>query len=88
MITKELEKTLTDAVDEAARRQHEYVTLEHLLLALLGNRIARETIYHCGGDLDLLKKEIEEFFAANMETFPNKQGELPEQTVMFQRVQH
>jgi ATP-dependent Clp protease ATP-binding subunit ClpA len=86
MITKELENTLTAAVEEASKRHHEYVTLEHLLFALLSNRIAREAIYHCGGNLDTLKKEIEEFFASHMETSSTQAVEFPEQTVMFQRV--
>jgi ATP-dependent Clp protease ATP-binding subunit ClpA len=85
MITKELEQTLTRAVEEAKERQHEYVTLEHLLLALLSNRIAKDAIYHCGGDVDTLKKEVEEFLAAQMEVIASL-TELPEQTVMFQRV--
>ena len=86
MITKELENTLNLAVAEATTRQHEYITLEHLLLALLNDPTAREVIYNCGGNLDALKKDIEEFFAAHSEMVSADPSTLPEQTVAFQRV--
>jgi ATP-dependent Clp protease ATP-binding subunit ClpA len=86
MITKELEKTLNLAVAEATARQHEYVTLEHLLLALLNDATARDVIYHCGGNLDALKKDVEEFFAAHSEMVSTDPSTLPEQTIAFQQV--
>ena len=86
MITKELENTLNLAVAEATTRQHEYVTLEHLLLALLNDPTARDVIYHCGGNRDALKKDIEEFFAAHSEMVNADPSELPEQTIAFQQV--
>ena len=85
MITKELENTLNLALAEATTRQHEYVTLEHLLLALLNDPSARDVIYHCGGNLDALKKDLEEFFTEHKETARDP-GALPEQTIAFQRV--
>lgn len=86
MITKELENTLNLAVAEATTRQHEYVTLEHLLLALLVDPTARDVIYSCGGNLDALKKDIEEFFAAHSEMVNADPSTLPDQTIAFQRV--
>ena len=86
MITKELENTLNLAVAEATTRQHEYVTLEHLLLALLNDPTARDVIYHCGGNRDALKKDIEEFFAAHSEMVNADPSALPEQTIAFQQV--
>ena len=86
MITKELENTLSLAIAEATTRQHEYVTLEHLLLALLTDPTARDVIYSCGGNLNTLKKEIEEFFAAHSEMVNPDASTLPEQTIAFQRV--
>src|SRR5215204_1415546 len=86
MITKELENTLNLAVAEATVRQHEYVTLEHLLLALLSDPTARDVLYSCGGNHDNLKKEIEEFFAAHTEMVTADPSTLPEQTIAFQRV--
>jgi ATP-dependent Clp protease ATP-binding subunit ClpA len=86
MITKELENTLNLAVAEATTRQHEYVTLEHLLLALLNDPTARDVIYHCGGNVDALKKDIEEFFAGHNEMVNADLTALPEQTIAFQQV--
>src|SRR4030095_839505 len=86
MITKELENTLNLAVAEATARQHEYVTLEHLLLALLNDPTARDVIYTCGGNLESLKQDIEEFFAAHVEMVTADPSTLPEQTIAFQRV--
>lgn len=86
MITKELENTLNLAVAEATARQHEYVTLEHLLLALLSDPTARDVIYSCGGNLDTLKKDIQGFFAAHSEMVNADPSTLPEQTIAFQRV--
>ena len=86
MITKELENTLNLAVAEATTRQHEYVTLEHLLLALLNDPTARDVIYHCGGNRDALKKDIEEFFAGHSEMANADPSVLPEQTIAFQQV--
>ncbi|HSB27654.1 MAG TPA: Clp protease N-terminal domain-containing protein, partial [Pyrinomonadaceae bacterium] len=85
MITKELENTLNLALAEATTRQHEYVTLEHLLLALLNDPTARDVIYHCGGSIDALKKDLEEFFTEHKEMSKDPSA-LPEQTIAFQRV--
>jgi len=52
MLTKELEETLSFAVDEAVRRMHEYVTLEHLLYALIDDKAARDILYNCGAKLE------------------------------------
>ena len=86
MITKELENALSAALEEAIKRHHEYVTLEHLLLALLNDPRASNVIYHCGGDIDSLKKEVEEFFDQHKQQLENEQAGMPEQTVMFRRV--
>ena len=86
MITKELENTLSAAVEEAIKRHHEYVTLEHLLFALLNDRMASDIIYHCGGNIDSLKKEVEQFFNEQMEKVQKEPAAMPEQTVMFRRV--
>src|SRR6266851_6525701 len=86
MITKELQDTLTAAREEAIKRRHEYVTLEHLLLSLLDDRTASEVIRHCGGDIDVLKKELEQFFDEHKEKLQGQNIEVPEPTVMFQRV--
>ncbi|HEX8073324.1 MAG TPA: ATP-dependent Clp protease ATP-binding subunit ClpA [Pyrinomonadaceae bacterium] len=86
MITRELQQTLTAAVDEAIRRRHEYVTLEHLLYALLADGTAAKVIRQCGGDLRRLKRDLDKFFDENLLPRASDLTELPEQTAMFQRV--
>src|SRR6185503_2428710 len=90
MLTRELQNTLSAALNEAIRRDHGYVTLEHLLLSLLSDRTASDVIYNCGGDTAKLKKELEKFFKEHDDKLKRpqsrNQSELPEQTVMFERV--
>src|SRR3712207_3101862 len=86
MITKELQDTLNFAAMEAVKRRHEYVTLEHLLYALMHDRTASEAVRHCGGSADALVKELERFFEERMERVPESGDSLPEYTAAFQRV--
>jgi ATP-dependent Clp protease ATP-binding subunit ClpA len=86
MISKELEGTLNIALKEAKTRRHEYVCLEHLLYALLQDKDARGAIVNCGGDLDRLRKSLEEFFETHLETLPAGLDQEPQQTIGFHRV--
>jgi ATP-dependent Clp protease ATP-binding subunit ClpA len=86
MITKELQETLNFAAMEAIKRRHEYVTLEHLLYALMHDRTAANVVRHCGGDSTALVRELETFFAEKMESAPASSDTLPEYTAAFQRV--
>ena len=87
MITRELQATLNLAVEEAARRRHEFVTLEHLLLALLTDRTARDVLVNCGCDLARLRAGLEKFLAEHYESLEEYQpSEMPEQTIQFARV--
>ncbi|REJ75401.1 MAG: ATP-dependent Clp protease ATP-binding subunit ClpA [Acidobacteria bacterium] len=84
MLTKELEETLSFAVDEAVRRRHEYVTLEHLLFALLEDRSAREILFNCGAQVEELAKDLEEYFESSLEKMPEGVSQMPELTSTFQ----
>src|SRR5436309_67115 len=86
MITKELQETLNFAAMEAIKRRHEYVTLEHLLYALMHDRAAVNVVRHCGGDADALVRELETFFVEKLESAPSSSETLPEYTAAFQRV--
>jgi ATP-dependent Clp protease ATP-binding subunit ClpA len=86
MLTKELQETLSAAVEEAVRRRHEYVTLEHLLFAMLNDSTSRDVLYNCGGDLEKLGDELEKFFAERLETLPDGLTQMPELTSAFQSV--
>src|SRR5438093_3450548 len=86
MISKELEATLNFALKEAKTRRHEYVSLEHLLYALLRDKDGKAAIVACGGDIDRLSKSLEEFFNGQMETLPQGWDQEPQQTLSFHRV--
>src|SRR5438270_721383 len=86
MITKELQETLNFAAMEAIKRRHEYVTLEHLLYALLHDSTAAGVVRKCGGNVEALVKELEGFLSEKMESTPASSETLPEYTAAFQRV--
>ena len=86
MISKELESTLNIALKEAKRRRHEYVSLEHLLYALLQDKDASRAIINCGGDIDRLRKSLDEFFNGQMEALPEGVDQEPHQTLGFHRI--
>src|SRR5881296_1412484 len=86
MISKELEGTLKTALEEAQGRRHEYLCLEHLLYALLQDKDASRAIINCGGDIDRLRKSLEEFFNGELETLPAGFDQEPQQTLSFHRV--
>ena len=85
-ISRELGVTLDLAFDEAKRRRHEFLCLEHVLYALLFDEVVANIIRHCAGDVEALKRELEVFFSNNMEQLPEGSEVEPQQTVGFQRV--
>ena len=86
MITRNLEAVLKAAFDNARERRHEFVCAEHLLWVLVEDKSARDAIVNCGGDLERLRRELEEFFGAHMETLPEGMDKEPEQTLGFHRI--
>ena len=86
MISKELSETLGFAVREAKRRRHEYVCIEHLLFAILYDSEGIEIIENCGGNVESLKNAIELFLSQQMESVPEENEYVLQQTVGFQRV--
>ncbi len=61
MLNKELEQTLNDAFVFAREHRHEFMTVEHLLLALLDNSAARDALKACGADVEAIKSELLSF---------------------------
>ncbi|HSK31005.1 MAG TPA: ATP-dependent Clp protease ATP-binding subunit ClpA [Candidatus Limnocylindria bacterium] len=86
MISKDLEATLNLALKEAKSRRHEYVSLEHLLYALLRDKDGKAAIVACGGDTERLGKSLEEFFNGQLEALPEGWDQEPQQTMSFHRV--
>ncbi len=87
MFDDELEHSLSLACRNAQRRHHEFVTVEHLLLALLDNRSVSMILEACGADMDILRTELENFIDQNFPTIPEqKERANMETTLGFQRV--
>jgi ATP-dependent Clp protease ATP-binding subunit ClpA len=86
MISKELSATLGFAVKEAKRRRHEYVSIEHILFAILNDPNGIEIIENCGGDVDHLLDALENFFDEKIERIPEGNDYILQQTIGFQRV--
>lgn len=86
MITRELQATLNLAANEAIKRHHEFLTLEHLMYAMLHDQTACDILINCGGDLSRLRQELEDFFKQNMAPLPEDLNRYPEQTAAFERV--
>ena len=87
MLNKDLELTLNAAFREARTRRHEFMTVEHLLLALLDNPSAGEALYACGIDMSALKTELSDFIDETTPVIPDLEEERETQpTLGFQRV--
>ncbi len=86
MLTRELQQTINRAAHEAMQRRHEYLTLEHLLYALIDDRTGSDVLRNCGGDLAGLKRELEQFMADSMEELPDNIDYAPDHTAAFERV--
>ncbi len=86
MISKELGETLGRAVREAKRRRHEYVSVEHVLFAILFNQAGIDIIESCGGNIEDIKADLEVFFNEQIELIPKEREYVLQQTMGFQRV--
>ena len=86
MISKELSATLGFAVREAKKRRHEYVSIEHVLYAILHDSTGVDIIEKCGGDVDNLLQVLETFFKEQIESIAEEEQYVLQQTIGFQRV--
>ena len=85
-ITNELQTSLRQAIAEAQKRRHEYLTLEHLLLALLDNPQVQEMFKGLEVDSDEVRRELETFLAESLEKIPATVDYTPTETPGIQRV--
>lgn len=87
MLNQELELSLNMAFARAREHRHEFMTVEHLLLALLSNPAAREALEACTIDMVALRQELEAFIEQTTPTLPASDEERETQpTLSFQRV--
>lgn len=86
MINKELELIIEATIVDAKARHHEYLTVEHILYAVLHDAFGVNIIINCGGNVSRMKAAVEDYFDKNIPR-PRKDLDLyPQQTVGFQRV--
>jgi ATP-dependent Clp protease ATP-binding subunit ClpA len=86
MLSKELEFTLNLAFKEAREKRHEFMTVEHLLLALLDNTTATAVLKSCGADSDKLRQELTGFLDETTPLLPPNDNRETQPTLGFQRV--
>ncbi len=86
MLSKELEFTLNLAFKEAREKRHEFMTVEHLLLALLDNPTAAEVLRACGADIEQLRKELISFLEETTPLLAPHDTRETQPTLGFQRV--
>ena len=86
MLNKELEFTLNNAFREASDKHHEFMTVEHLLLALLDNSAAASVLRACGADLTFLKRELSSFLDETTPVLSSEDSRETQPTLGFQRV--
>ncbi|MEZ8630507.1 ATP-dependent Clp protease ATP-binding subunit ClpA [Vibrio lentus] len=87
MLNKELESSLNGAFARARDKRHEFMTVEHLLLALLENDAAKEALQACQADLDALRNELDIFIDQTTPLIPeNDETRETQPTLSFQRV--
>ena len=87
MLSKELEKSLNEIAQSASARRHEFITVEHLLLALMNNDAALEVLRNVGADAAKLTSELEKYIEETTPVLPVSDEEHgPQTTLGFQRV--
>lgn len=86
MLNKELELTIEAAIRDAGERRHEYLTVEHILFAVLHTEKGVEVIGNCGGNPARLKRSLEEFFDQLVPKRPAGSDTQTYPTVGFERV--
>ena len=86
MIAQELEVSLHMAFVEARQQRHEFITVEHLLLALIDNPSASEVLKACAANLDELRKNLDQFVRDNTPTVGGTDEVDTQPTLGFQRV--
>jgi ATP-dependent Clp protease ATP-binding subunit ClpA len=86
MIAQELEVSLHMAFVEARQKRHEFITVEHLLLALLDNPTAAEVLRACGANMDELRKNLTQHIAEQTPRIAADREVDTQPTLGFQRV--
>ncbi len=86
MLSRQLEVSLRLAVSMARQKRHEFLTVEHLLLALLDNDSAVNALKACGADIVTLRKELEEYVEQHTPKLGDNSEQAPHPTESFDRI--
>ena len=86
MLSSELEYCLNEAFQQARSNRHEYMTVEHLLLAVLDIPAVAEILKACGADIERLRRELEEFIDQSTPRLKGESDQDVQPTLGFQRV--
>ncbi|CTP83545.1 ATP-dependent Clp protease ATP-binding subunit ClpA [Xanthomonas translucens pv. arrhenatheri] len=86
MFSKDLEQTIGQCYKRAREARHEFMTVEHLLLALLDNPSAQAVLKACGADTERLRSELEQAIEASVSRLAEDDGRDTQPTLGFQRV--
>jgi ATP-dependent Clp protease ATP-binding subunit ClpA len=86
MLSKDLEASLNSAFRAAYEKRHEFITVEHLLLAMLENQAAQEVLVACGCSLEALNKDLTQFLEETTPLIPAGVKRETQPTLGFQRV--
>ena len=86
MFSKDLEQTIGQCYKRAREARHEFMTVEHLLLALLDNASAQAVLKACGGDAPRLRTELEQAIENSVSRLAEDDGRDTQPTLGFQRV--
>ena len=86
MLSKELEFTLNSAFRDAREKRHEFMTVEHLLLALLDNPSAGKVLRACGAEIEKLRRALMQYLDENTPVLSPKDERETQPTLGFQRV--
>ena len=86
MLSSELEYCLNEAFQQARKKRHEYMTVEHLLLAIVDVPTVTEILKGCGADLARLRRDLEQFVEESTPRLPEGSEQDVQPTLGFQRV--
>ena len=86
MLSSELEYCLNEAFQQARTKRHEYMTVEHLLLAVLGVPAVNDILKGCGADLARLRRDLEQFISESTPRLAEGSEQDVQPTLGFQRV--
>jgi ATP-dependent Clp protease ATP-binding subunit ClpA len=86
MLSSELEYCLNEAFQKARTKRHEYMTVEHLLLAIIDIPGVTEILKACGADLVRLRRDLEQFIDESTPRLPEGSDQDVQPTLGFQRV--